>query len=611
MSSKLFPLAVFTALCSLIAAPALAQDEPLPASAPPPANLSFVDGGVDLVHDGVAETAVAGVMLVEGDIVRTANGRAEIVFADGTLLHLDAGTELEMLSPLRLRLSDGRIMLRVSAAATRAYTIDTQAASVQLEPRGEYGLATDGRLERLELTVARGVAQIVDGAGGAVVRGGEMATIAGPGSRVVLDGFNSARWDAFARWSNDRANGFTTSLSARQLPYELRPYGPLLDNYGRWDFVAPHGYVWFPSVGIDWRPYYTGAWSLTRYGWTWIGGDPWAWPTQHFGRWGFTGTSWFWIPNRVWGPAWVSWSLVPGYVSWCPLGWDGRPVLGLHGRPGDHPAYWPNYDPWRAWTVVPRNAFGGRRAVGPHAIDPRQLPEQTRRVFTSSGTTTVVAPVEHAVPRRTVSATASGGATSSLDVAVPRSSVGGARPGSVRSPRAAPQPEGPATSIVPQPAAPSRQTEPVSRVPGAWRRPDVIRGGVREPGAGAAAYGPVPPVIYQGPRPQDRGPQERGGAMVRPIAPPGGSWQGAAGVYTPQTEPSRSPREGAAWGGAVRSPGYAVPRPTAPPTGPPPTVAAPAHTAPPPPPPPPSSSSSSRGESGGARAGAVRRPPPQ
>jgi hypothetical protein len=127
----------------------------------------------------------------------------------------------------------------------------------------------------------------------------------------------------------------------------LRAYGPDFDQYGHWDTVAPYGAVWYPSVAVGWRPYYDGAWSQTRYGWTWYGRDRWAWPTHHFGRWGYNGASWFWIPTRTWGPAWVGWGFTSGYVSWSPLGWDGRPTIAFDFRP-NHPAYTPYYTPWRA-----------------------------------------------------------------------------------------------------------------------------------------------------------------------------------------------------------------------------------------------------------------------
>ena len=84
-----------------------------------------------------------------------------------------------------------------------------------------------------------------------------------------------------------------------------------------------------PHVVSGWRPYYHGRWRFyARFGWTWVGGDVWAWPTHHYGRWGTTSAgAWFWVPGRTWGPAWVHWAVAPGYVSWCPLGFDGRPVV--------------------------------------------------------------------------------------------------------------------------------------------------------------------------------------------------------------------------------------------------------------------------------------------
>ena len=409
-------------ICCLVPIPAAAQDSLLPAPAPPPANLAFVEGVVALVHEGVADRGDAGAMLVDGDLVRTGNGRAEIVFADGTLLHLNHDTELEMLSPLRLRLRGGRVAMRVSPAATSAYSIDTPAASVRFDARGEYGVMVDAHSARLEITVARGVAEVDEAGSRTVVRGGEMATILGAGGRVLIQAFNSARWDAFDRWSDERTNGFSAALSARQLPTELRPYGPTFDSYGRWDYVAPYGNVWFPSVGGDWRPYYTGSWSQTRYGLTWIGNDPWAWPTHHYGRWGFTGAAWYWIPNRVWGPAWVSWAFVPGYVSWSPLGWDGRAAIGFSGRPGDHPAYWPNYDPWRSWTIVPRDSFGHRRSVRAHAIDPRRLPEHTRRVMTTQ-TLPRATPIAPGARDARVEPRADVAVPRATDVAVPRATI--------------------------------------------------------------------------------------------------------------------------------------------------------------------------------------------
>jgi hypothetical protein len=142
-----------------------------------------------------------------------------------------------------------------------------------------------------------------------------------------------------------------SSRSATYLPENLQTYGSTFDQYGSWQHEAPYGNVWYPAVEADWRPYSYGSWSPIRsYGWTWVGLDAWAWPTHHYGRWGFARNAWFWIPGRTWGAAWVSWSFADDYVSWCPLGYDSRPVLALSigSRRG-----------WDYWTV-PRRTFETR-----------------------------------------------------------------------------------------------------------------------------------------------------------------------------------------------------------------------------------------------------------
>jgi hypothetical protein len=454
------------ALCVLLGAVrALAQDSTPPGDTP--AHLSYVEGSVDLVHEGVTERADGQAMLLEGDLVRTGNGRAEIVFGDGTLLHLDHDGELEVLAPTRVRLSRGRISVRVSPAAGDSYVIDTPGGSVSLDARGEFGVVAD-RHGRLDVSVARGTAEIDDGSQRVIVRAGEMVTLAQPGARADYRAFNSARWDNFAQWAHDRAQGSTASPSASRLPSELRVYSDVLDHHGRWEYASPYGFVWYPTVAVGWRPYFDGRWAHTRYGWTWHGRDRWAWPTHHYGRWGFNGVSWFWIPLRGWGPAWVSWGYAPGFVSWAPLGWDGGPAIGLWPR-RDHPAYWP-HDPWRGWTVVPRDRFGGRVGVRSAAIDGRLIDDTTRRAMI----------IRHGGPEITGSA-------------VPRGSIS-----------------------VAGASGTNRRVEPSRDVPGSVRRPPAAVGPAGVPGrrvTDAPAYAPAyTPDENTGARVRTRGADERDGS---------------------------------------------------------------------------------------------------
>ena len=127
----------------------------------------------------------------------------------------------------------------------------------------------------------------------------------------------------------------------------------------------------------DWRPYTDGYWHA--YGperqWLWVGRDPFGWPTHHYGRWGVNnGGRWYWMPGRQWAPAWVGWSVGPGYVGWSPLGNHDRPVRPwdtLSQPRGVYPGG--TLDPSRAWTVVPSDHFGQRGHMNAYAVDPRTL----------------------------------------------------------------------------------------------------------------------------------------------------------------------------------------------------------------------------------------------
>jgi hypothetical protein len=239
--------------------------------AAPPAYLAVVQGQVTLERDGQAEPAVQNMPLVPGDRLRTAAGRAEIIFPDGSGIEVGEYSEVEAVSSTRVRL------------------------------------------------------------------------IAGTLDHIQRPAVNSR--------------------SAAYLPPDLQTYGSTFDQYGSWQYDSPYGYVWYPTVAPDWRPYFYGAWSpIHSYGWTWIGRDAWAWPTHHYGRWGYARNTWFWIPGRTWGAAWVSWSFADDYVSWCPLGYDSRPVFAFsagYRRAWDH------------WTM-PRRTFEARGYAHDYRVGSRE-----------------------------------------------------------------------------------------------------------------------------------------------------------------------------------------------------------------------------------------------
>jgi hypothetical protein len=430
-----------------------------------PAHVSLVEGTVVLEREGRAENSPLNMPLLSGDRLKTLDGRVEVLFADGSALHLDSRTTLDIQSEELARLIDGRVRLAMAGRGL-TYRIDSPAGSVRIAQPGEFKLSMlHGDNEtQLELAVIRGAAEIFTDQGSTSVRAGERAYASAGLAPSYAYSYNSANFDAFDQWAEGRRDA-RLGASAQYLPEDVRPYATTFDQYGDWRYVQTYGYVWYPRVAATWRPYYYGRWaSYPRYGWTWVGVDAFSWPTHHYGRWGFSAGSWFWIPSSHWAPAYVSWAYAPGYVSWCPLGFNNQPVFGFSLSVGHYSTY--------AWTAMSYNHFGHNYYVHQRAVywdrvhpAPHFVVRPVAPAYRSAGyAVSTAAPIrwagarDVAVPRGSTSAYANRGGVSprstapayaNRDVAVPRGS------GATFANRAAT----PAVTspIAPQGASPSRE----------------------------------------------------------------------------------------------------------------------------------------------------------
>ncbi|MEN8191878.1 MAG: DUF6600 domain-containing protein [Bacteroidota bacterium] len=94
-----------------------------------------------------------------------------------------------------------------------------------------------------------------------------------------------------------------------------------LDKYGVW--VEDHygELVWKPlRVQRGWKPYTNGRWFWSEYGWFWDSEEPFGWIVHHYGRWDYDARhGWIWYPGYKWAPAWVEWRVSGEYVGWIPL----------------------------------------------------------------------------------------------------------------------------------------------------------------------------------------------------------------------------------------------------------------------------------------------------
>jgi hypothetical protein len=152
-----------------------------------------------------------------------------------------------------------------------------------------------------------------------------------------------------------------------------------LRGHGRWSRVAGfHDPVWFPYVAASWRPYFYGHWVNTRFGMTWVSYEPWGDIPHHYGHWVYVDHyGWGWVPGWEYGPAWVTWGVVDGYIGWAPLPPAGyRYPRSCRYSPGrHHPDYrWSAsfaYDSsgldFGLWVFVQDRHFYGS-SVHSHAI---------------------------------------------------------------------------------------------------------------------------------------------------------------------------------------------------------------------------------------------------
>ena len=286
--------ALVIAFCLALSSAARAQEPP------PPAYLAVVEGVATLERNGESEPAMRDMPFVEGDRLRTENGRVEIQFPDGTAIEVAENSLVEAVTPTRVRLLAGTM-----EHLRRPAMEEPEPAAL----RSRCPRRTCRRICRR--TAARSIA---------TARGNTRR-------RMATSGIRRSRPDG----------GRTTTAAGRR---------------------------------------------CRRYGWTWIGIDAWSWPTHHYGRWGYARNAWFWIPGRTWGAAWVSWAAAPDYVSWCPLGFDSRPVFALSVNSDD--SWHRGGGGWFGWTVMSRSHFGGRGYyANRYAVEPRSLPSETPFIFSS------------------------------------------------------------------------------------------------------------------------------------------------------------------------------------------------------------------------------------
>jgi ferric-dicitrate binding protein FerR (iron transport regulator) len=210
MRFRLASILAITLLAWPHAAAGSPQD-PETRDAPAPAHVAYVEGTATLERDGRPENAPLNMPLLSGDRLKTGDGRVEVLFADGSALHMDSRTTIDLQADDLLRLIDGRLRLTIAGSgearsASLVYRVDSPAGSVRITQPGDYRVSMLRRGEevQLEIAVLRGAGELFTDEGTTPVRAGERAYASAGLAPSYAYTYNSANWDAFDRWSESR-----------------------------------------------------------------------------------------------------------------------------------------------------------------------------------------------------------------------------------------------------------------------------------------------------------------------------------------------------------------------------------------------------------------------
>ena len=322
------------------------------------ARISLMDGEVS-VRRGDSGEWVAGVinapLLTDDRIATGQNSRAEVEFDAANILRIGGNAEIHLAQlesgRYQLEIARGTVTFRVLRPSNASVELNTPSVSVRPVKEGTYRVSVSEAGET-EVTARAGDVEVFTPKGSQWVYAGQTMMARGPAADPEFQMVTAIPMDDWDRWNDNRDHSLLQSSNS----YQYVPQGVYgaedLDTSGSWNYIAPYGYVWRPTVVVaGWAPYRNGRWVwLDWYGWTWCSYDTWGWAPYHYGRWFFDARlGWNWYPGvlgvrHYWSPALVGFfgygggigvGFGFGNIGWVPLApyetfhpWWGRGIAG-------------------------------------------------------------------------------------------------------------------------------------------------------------------------------------------------------------------------------------------------------------------------------------------
>jgi hypothetical protein len=227
---------------------------------PQPGTLNYTEGQVSIGAQVLGANSVGSVQLQAGQVLRTDNGKAEILLTPGIFLRVGQNSTLQMDSPgladTELTLLKGRAMVEVAEIhPDNNIVIHENGANVRLVKKGLYDLDAN----QSQVRVFDGKAEVQAGAQNVDVNGGHELALNQSG-KLKTHGFDkNAYEDDLYRWASLRSSYLAEANVDAARMYVAGGTG----FYGTGWYWDPwfSAYTWIPGNGLFWSPFGFGYYS--------------------------------------------------------------------------------------------------------------------------------------------------------------------------------------------------------------------------------------------------------------------------------------------------------------------------------------------------------------
>jgi FecR protein len=229
-----------------------------------PGTLNYIEGQASIEGRPLSSQSVGNTTLQAGQVIATANGKAEILLTPGIFLRLGDNSTVQMVSPdlahTEIKLEQGRANVEVDQIYPQnTILIDLKNGQTQLLKNGLYAFdagnstvgVLDGKASVYPGTNLQANVKPIE------VKGGRQLALNGEPLKPQRFNKDEATADPFYKWSSLRSQylGEANLNLAEQ-------YAGYSDFYPGWYWAGgPFGYTWLPGDGLFWNPFGFGFYS--------------------------------------------------------------------------------------------------------------------------------------------------------------------------------------------------------------------------------------------------------------------------------------------------------------------------------------------------------------